>query len=272
MTLTNEQNYLKLVALVIASGYKSSSRAGNTYSLPGQSINFSLHGNTLPLLTTRRMFPAGVIGELAAFVRGAEDLATFRKFGCNYWDANAANWAPNKGKPESEWQIGKSYGSLWRNFHGVDQLGGVIEQLQINPDSRRHVVTAWDPSAEACLPSCHIMFQFYVRAGFLHTHMYMRSVDLCVGLPSDALLYAVLANLVARETRLRVGQLTFSFGDAHVYENHLEQFINVQARRDPLPAPTLAVADNAKVLTFEPDDIEIYDYEYHPAIKYAFNA
>lgn len=270
MVLRNEMLYLRLIDSVLDNGYRSESRAGDTYSLPGQSITYDLREG-FPLLTTRKIFTAGIFGELAAFVRGAEDLATFKFFGCNYWDANAANWHVNKGKPESEWLIGKSYGSLWRNFEGVDQLSACLHTMRTDPSSRRHVITAWHPAAEACLPACHIMFQFYVRHEFLHCHVYMRSVDLCVGLPSDVALYALLMHLVAKDVGLSPATLTFSFGDAHVYVNHIAQY-REQSTRLIYEAPKLRLSEQATTLTFVPADIIVEDYTHHDPIKYAFNA
>lgn len=269
--MKNEKNYLDLIINVLNFGYKSDSRAGPAISLPGQQITVDLRAG-FPMLTTRKIFTKGIFGELAAFVRGAEDLATFEKFGCNYWFENAQNWAPNKGKPVSEWQVGKSYGSLWRNFEGVDQLTNVIEAIKTDPLSRRHVVSAWHPAAKACLPSCHIMFAFYTRHGFLHCHVFMRSVDLCVGLPSDMVLYGLLMSLVAKDTELVPATLTFSFNDCHVYANHVEQFINEQAPRLISKAPSLQLSEQATTLTFTPDQAEILDYNPAPAIKYAFNS
>lgn len=267
----NEHAYLDLVEKVIEEGTLSNSRAGYTYSLPGQSVTFNLE-TAFPLITTRKMFTAGVLGELAAFVRGAEDLATFKQFGCNYWDANAANWAENKGKPKEEWRVGQSYGSLWRNFEGVDQLSNVLHELRADPTSRRHVISAWHPAAKACLPSCHIMFQFYVRYNKLHCHVYMRSVDLCVGLPSDVLLYGVLMHLVAQDCGMGVGTLTYAFGDAHVYVEHIDDFLNMQAKRVVFPGPKLLLNPEATTLTFHPADVEFVEYNCHPAIKYVFKA
>lgn len=269
--MRNECRYKELVWDVINNGYLSESRAGDTYSLPGQQITVDLRDG-FPLLTTRKIFTDGIFGELAAFVRGAEDLATFRKFGCNYWNDNAANWYKNKDKPESEWMIGKSYGSLWRDFEGVDQLRACLHTLKTDPFSRRHVITAWHPAAEACLPSCHIMFQFYVRLGFLHCHVYMRSVDLCVGLPSDIALYALLMHLVAKDVGLAPATLTFSFGDCHVYKNHVKQFQEEQSTRIMYEAPKLQLGEQASTLTFEPHQAVIVGYRHSPPIKYAFNA
>ena len=265
-----ERDYLNLVEQVITTGYFGDSRAGATYALPGESLKIPLDKG-FPMITTRKMYPSGVIGELAGFVRGAEDLATYERYGCNYWGDNAANWVANEGKPRAEWQIGKSYGSLWRDFHGVDQLKAVMSALQYNPDSRRMVVSAWDPSVEACLPSCHLLFQFYVRRDELHCMVMMRSVDLCVGLPSDIILYALLTNLVAKDTGLKAKSLTFFFGDTHVYENHVELFMNHQRIVEPQDSPTLLLAPDCTTLDFVPSDVQILDYQHGPVIKYPFN-
>lgn len=266
----NEDAYLALTQHVVENGYASPSRAGNTISLPGQQLTLDLRLG-FPLLTTRKIFTQGVFGELAAFVRGAELLSTYKHYGCNYWDENAAAWPPNKGLPKDEWRVGKIYGALWRDFNGVDQLANVIESIKSDPYSRRHVVSAWDCKADGALPPCHIMFQFYVRQSNLSCHVYMRSVDLCVGLPSDILLYATLLSLVAKDTQLTPAELTFSFGDAHVYENHLETW-ETQYLREAFDAPTVVLSANASTLTFEPGDIQVLNYEHHPALKYEFNA
>ena len=266
-----ENDYLNLVSQVISAGFQSKSRAGDTYSLPGESLKIPLDQG-FPLLTTRKMFPAGVIGELAAFVRGAEDLATYEKYGCMYWSDNAANWVENADRPRAEWQVGKSYGSLWRNFEGVDQLKSAMSALQYNPDSRRIVVSAWHPAAQACLPSCHLLFQLYAREGGLHCMIYMRSVDLCVGLPSDIVLYALLVNLIARDYGLKAKGLTFFFGDTHVYANHVGLFEEFQKNNTPAPSPELHIAEQATTLTFVPSDIKIENYTPGPTIRYPFNA
>jgi thymidylate synthase len=264
-----EYAYHHLTQTVIETGYKSSSRAGDTRSLPGQVIRIPLYGN-FPLLTTRKMYPQGVIGELAGFVRGAEDLATYEKFGCSYWTPNAATWPKNFGKQQSEWSIGRCYGSLWRNFNGIDQLASTISAIRNDPNSRRHVITSWCPGAEAALPSCHILMQFYVRERGLTCVVYMRSVDLCVGLPSDIVLYALLTKLIAKDTGLSAEELVFCLGDCHVYENHVETF-KEHNKQKPLQAPILILSPEATTLTFTPEMVELVDYFPRSPIKYAFN-
>jgi len=266
-----EQDYINLVGEVIDNGFIADSRAGLTYSLPFKTITIPLDEG-FPLLTTRKMFPAGVFGELAGFVRGAEDLTTYEKFGCKYWRDNAAAWSFNQDLAVEDWQIGRSYGAIWRDFGGVDQLKQVIQQLKADPLSRRHVVSAWDPAAKAALPSCHILYQFYARNGELHCGVMMRSVDLCVGLPSDIILYALLTELIAKDTRLKPKSLTFFFGDCHVYANHIEQFRAKQACQAPLESPSLALSSTATTLLFTPAEATICNYESGPTISYTFNA
>lgn len=265
-----ERDYLALVRNTINNGHRAESRAGATRAVPGAMLSIPLDQG-FPLLTTRKMFPAGVFGELAGFVRGAEDLATYEKYGCKYWRDNAAAWSENAGKPESEWRIGTSYGSLWRNFDGVDQLAGLLASLRNDPSSRRHIVTAWHPAAKACLPSCHILFQMHVMGNDLHCNVYMRSVDLCVGLPSDIVLYALLTELIAKDVGLRAKSLTFFLGNTHVYENHMATFLT-QMYRLPHRSPRLVLASETSTLTFEPQHVKLEGYTHGEPIKYAFNA
>ena len=294
-----EQEYLDLCKRVIDDGYRADSRAGATRSLPGCTLKIPLDDG-FPLLTTRKMYPDGVIGELAGFVRGAEDLATYEKFGCKYWHDNAAEWSENKGKPESEWRIGRVYGTQWVDwrvptaraqptpmlregipvttykeigeFAPINQIANVIDGIKKDPLGRRHIVTAWNPAELdlGVLPPCHLICQFYVREGGLHCCVYMRSVDLCVGLPSDIVLYALLTELIAKDTGLIPKSLTFFLGDAHVYENHVMTF-NQQLGRQVLESPTLTIRDGAGVLDFVPEDVHINEYLHHDPVKYQFN-
>jgi len=454
-----EYDYLRLVTRVIDEGYMAESRAGATHSVPGAMLKVPLDKG-FPLLTTRKMYPAGVIGELAGFLAGSTLLSDYEKLGCKYWSDNAANWEPNKGRPESEWQIGRVYGAQWINWrvatervqptpklrngivattlgiangdgrnaepslkavwgnmiqrcynpasknyyaygargvyvvdrwlefkafaedvkklagwdlkvtkdskyqldkdilgdgfaygptsckwvtaldnspyantkqytlqhtsgevftftspaefcreHGIshsglcqlwtgnrryktcygfkllevkeigkfapiNQIANVIESIKKDPLGRRHIVTAWNPAelSLGVLPPCHVLFQFYVRSNELHCCVMMRSVDLCVGLPSDIVLYALLTALVAKDTSLRPASLTFFFGDCHVYHNHVKEFLTKQAIRPIQKSPTLVLAEEASTLTFTPGMVEIKDYHHCEAIKYQFNA
>ena len=218
-----EQGYMKLLEDVQQYGEMRPSRAGNTIGVFGAKLEIaSLAFGDFPLLTARKMFYKPVLGELAAFLLGATDVAVFKMFGCNYWDANAAVWSGNLGCPVEEHEVGQIYGAKWRDFHGVDQIRKLVDGINSDPHSRRHLITAYDPSETyQCLPPCHLMAQFSVRSdNSLDCIVYMRSVDLCLGLPSDVILYAALLILVAKETDCSCGVLTFMFGDAHIYENH----------------------------------------------------
>lgn len=308
--LDYEYDYLNLVTDVIVKGFRKPSRAGDIVSVPGMSIKIDLRKG-FPLLTTRKMAVKGIFGELAAFIRGADKLATFKEFGCNYWDLNAKAWPPNAGLDEKDMCVGHIYGWLWRNWPtaelitdsdshgserveqsaecerlssvepnrqstttvGYDQLVELIKSIRLDPTSRRHILTTWNPAElkNSCLPPCHILAQFHCTGFLLHCTVYMRSVDLCLGLPSDVVLYALLTELVAKEVGYSVGTLTFSFGDAHVYENHINEFMGVQALRTPKLLPSIELNYDTDLFTFVPDDVIIKKYDAHPAIKYEMN-
>jgi len=268
-----EHDYLNLLQEVAEDGEVQEGRNGTTRSKFGVMIESrELEDSYFPILTTRKMYPEGIFGELAAFVRGAEMLKDFKDFGCNYWDANAAAWGYNLGLPPEEHLVGKIYGYKWRNFHGVDQLERLVEGLKKEPRSRRHVLTTYDPSETfQCLPPCHLLAQYSVRrGGILESCVYMRSVDLCVGLPTDMVLYATLQVLLAHEVGLDPGAITFMLGDAHIYENHLP-LLEEQLKRKPVPPPAYELLDGATPFNFEPCDINLIDYKHHDPINYEFN-
>jgi thymidylate synthase len=308
--LDYEYDYLNLITDVIVKGYSKPSRAGEIMSIPGMSIKIDLHQG-FPMLTTRKMAVKGIFGELAAFIRGADKLATFKEFGCNYWDLNAKAWAPNKGLDEKDMRVGHIYGWLWRNWptsasntdcnlHGserveqsaeckllssneskrqsnrngkYDQLVELIKSIKTDPNGRRHILTAWNPAelADSCLPPCHVLAQFHCTGFVLHCTVYMRSVDLCLGLPSDVVLYALLTELIAKECGYSVGTLTFSFGDAHVYKNHIDNFMGVQSLRTPMALPSIELNYDTSLFSFTPEDVLIKKYAAHPAIAYRMN-
>jgi len=206
-------------------------------------------------------------------VRGAETVNEFRNWGCNYWDANAKAWPANAHLPVELMRVGKIYGGQWRDFNGVDQLRCLVRDLKFNPDSRRHLLTTYNPAEldQACLPPCHLLAQFNVDKGVLDCVVYMRSVDLCVGLPSDYILYATLLVLLAKECGYTAGALTFMLGDTHVYANHVVEW-HRQKSRAMHPLPSFVLEPNATVLEFKPEDIQLNDYQHHDQIKYIFNA
>ena len=229
--------------------------------------------NRFPILTARKMFYRPVFGELAAFLHGAVDLRTFRDFGCNYWDANAANWAGNSHLNEDEWQVGQIYGAQWRNWlgGGHDQIEALVKSLIRDPNSRRHLLTTYDPTEDqACLPPCHLLAQFNISRGRLSCCVYMRSVDLCLGLPSDVLLYAALLVLLANETDYLPGSLTFMLGDTHIYENHVATWLDKQTTALSHELPTYRL-EPTTLDTFSPDRLVLNNYQSGERIAYKFN-
>jgi thymidylate synthase len=206
-------------------------------------------------------------------VRGCEAVLEFRDWGCNYWDANAKAWLANKSLSPDQWRVGKIYGGQWRDFNGTDQLRNLVHNLKFDPGSRRHLLTTYNPAEldQACLPPCHLLAQFNVDRDVLDCIVYMRSVDLCVGLPSDYILYATLLALLAKECGYTAGALTFMLGDTHVYANHVVEW-HRQSSRSMHPLPTFVLDPSASVLEFKPEDIQLNDYTHHDQIKYAFNA
>jgi len=267
-----EVDYMNLVDRVLQEGEDRETRAGPTRACFGTVLVInSLEDGRFPILTTRKMYPEGVWGELAAFVRGTERLADFKHFGCNYWDANAAAWPPNKGKVPAEMSVGPIYGKQWRDFNGVDQLDNLLRSIRNDPMSRRHIITTFNPSEEGCLPPCHLTAQFNVtNHGWLECVVYMRSVDLILGLPSDVILYATLLSLVAKECNYEPGYLTFMMGDTHVYNNHR---IGWQAQRahTPQELPIFEWLEETTLFGFIPDDIVLHDYKNQGRIVYEFN-
>mgnify|MGYP006262590133 CR=1 FL=1 len=191
-----EAEYNALVNDVVKLGDKRVGRNGPTRSLFATNLQIdSLLENTFPLLTQRRIYYPGVLGELAAFVRGATTVGEFKKWGCNYWAPNARAWKENDGiELDGDLKVGQVYGAQWVNWEktGYNQLAALVKGLKQDPMSRRHVITSYSPTAEACLPPCHLLAQYYVEGEHLHCQVYMRSVDVILGLPSDVVLYACL--------------------------------------------------------------------------------
>lgn len=269
-----EESYLELLEKVIDFGERIKGRNGTTRSIFGAVLTVnSLTEDLFPLLTTRKMHIEGILGELAAFIRGAQTLKEFKDFGCNYWDTNAINWDFNKGLPPEKFEVGKIYGAQWRNFNGVDQLVNLVNGLDAEPTSRRHILTTYNPAEVSwgCLPPCHLLAQYSVRnSKWLSSIVYMRSVDMCVGLPTDVALYSLLQILLANELGLKCGRITFMLGDAHIYENHLKK-AEVQLNRMPSKLPTYTLDTSTNIFSFIPSDFMLLDYEPQERIDYAFN-
>ena len=269
-----ELAYNALVARTIISGKIRSTRAGPTLSTFGTILKIDcLSRGEFPILTQRKIFLGGVLGELAAFLRGATDLKTFKDFGCNYWDANAEAWLRNKHATIGNMQVGKIYGYQWRKWDGyVDQLAELVTNLRTNPDSRRHLLTTYNPSEQhtACLPPCHITAQFNSKDKVLDCCVYMRSVDLCLGLPSDVALYAALMLVICGQTDHTPGELTFMMGDTHVYMNQVDTY-QTHAERESFPLPQYSLLPTT-IDTFVPADLKLINYQNAGVLQYAFSA
>ena len=217
-----------------------------------------------PLVTTKKVHTRSVFGELLWFLRGDTNVAWLQERGISIWD----EWADETG------DLGPVYGHQWRSWPTpdgghVDQLAKVVEQIRTNPDSRRHIVSAWNVADvdDMALPPCHTLFQFYVHDGRLSCQLYQRSADVFLGVPYNIASYALLTMMVAQTTNLELGDFVHTFGDAHLYSNHIEQ-ANEQLSRDILPLPTVKLNPNiTSVFDFTYDDIELVDYEPHPHIK-----
>jgi len=263
--------YASLCLQVMHAGGRRPSRVGGTTSLPGLSLKTARVADEFPIITTRKVFPRGILGELCAFMRGATDLQTFKDLGCNYWDHNASQWAPNKGLPKEEWQVGRIYGVQWRDWNGVlDQIQALIDSIKQDPYGRRHLLTTWNPSElpQMCLPPCHLLAQFYVNGTDLDCIVTMRSVDLALGLPSDLVLYGALLMLIARATNYDTGRLHFQFGDAHIYDAHLEQLRHQLRSFGSIYVPQMTLSATTDILAPSTSDFVLSNYFPLEAIKY----
>lgn len=277
---TFEHQYMNLLLHVGSVGNERPSRVGRTRSAFGLGLYIdSLTLGEFPILTTRRIYYEPIFGELAAFLRGATYVGEFKKHGCNYWDANAAAWPFNANTPPDKHYVGRVYGAQWRRWatsnhetEDVDQIARLVRGIKDDPYGRRHIVTCWRPDEFdlMCLPPCHIFFQCYVVDGTVEMMVYMRSVDLCLGLPSDIVLYAALLLLIAKETGYKPGILKFMFGDAHMYQNHGIQFVE-QSQRPIFDHPKYLLDVEATLDNFEPHHIELEGYKYAEPIRYPLN-
>lgn len=254
------KQYLKLLKEIRREGvFKGDRTNTGTYSLFGKQLRFDL-SKGFPAVTTKRLFFKGVAVELLWFLKGGTNTDYLHTNGVHIWD----EWADNEGN------LGPIYGYQWRNWNGdgKDQLAEVIEAIKTNPESRRLVVNAWNVGQlnEMAIVPCHVMFQFYVSDGKLSCHMYQRSADVFLGVPFNIASYALLTHLVARECGLEVGDYVHSFGDVHIYLNHLDQ-VDVQLSREPKELPTLRLnPEKMRVDDFELADIKLEGYEFWPKI------
>ncbi|PZA00730.1 thymidylate synthase [Gammaproteobacteria bacterium 2W06] len=257
------QQYLDLLRHVRDHGVEKSDRTGvGTRSVFGGQMRFDLaHG--FPMVTTKKLHLRAIIHELLWFLAGESNIRYLKDNDVHIWD----EWADANG------DLGPIYGVQWRSWPTpdggqIDQIARVVEQIRHNPDSRRHLVTAWNPAEvdRMGLPPCHVLFQFYVAEGRLSCQLYQRSADLFLGVPFNIASYALLTHMVAQVTGLRPGSFIHTLGDAHLYLNHLEQ-ADTQLARAPLPLPTLelnpAVDD---LFDFRFEDIHVTGYQSHPRI------
>ena len=259
-----EQQYLDLLAHVLERGAKKTDRTGTgTLSVFGSQMRFALD-ETFPLLTTKKLHLKSIIYELLWFLRGETNVKWLQERGVTIWD----EWADSRG------ELGPVYGYQWRHWktpdgREIDQIRQVLESIRTRPDSRRHIVTAWNPADvdRMALPPCHAFFQFYVAEGRLSCQLYQRSADLFLGVPFNIASYALLTLMVAQVSGLAPGEFVHTLGDAHLYVNHLEQ-AREQIGRSPRPFPRIRLNPAVRDLfAFRYEDFALEDYEPHPAIK-----
>lgn len=270
-----EQNYLNLLKAIIDRGSKREDRTGvGTLSLFGSRLKFSLEDGKIPMLTTKKVFSKGVISELLFFIQGKRQTKELEAQGVNIWKGNTSREFLDKRNLHDyeEGDMGPMYGSLWRDFNGVDQLKNCFDLIKNDPMSRRIMITAYDPSKTplCVLDPCHLFIQFYVNNGKLSCQYYQRSVDSLLGLPFNLMSYGTLVHIMAKATGLMPGELIFIGGDVHLYNTHIEQ-AKEQMYRAPYDFPTLKI--NKEIDSVEDmeslrlEDFEICDYKHHPAIK-----
>ena len=265
-----DEAYKELVMRVLIDGFNVPSRVGDTLMCPGLSLKVDKVYESFPIITTRKIYWRGVMGELAAFIRGADTLAEFERAGCKYWKHNAEQWDRNEGLAPDKYKVGKIYGYQWRYWgeSKLDQLKMLIDGLKKDPFGRRHVLTTWNPEQldDMCLPPCHLLCQFIMANDGLHCVVYMRSVDIALGLPSDLVLYGMLHQLVAQEINTTPFSLTFQFGNAHIYEVHRKQLMQ-QIMRIPVSDCPKAFSEKG-LFDFEAHKVDIMHYYPKETITY----
>jgi len=258
------RQYHNLLSRILEEGVEKSDRTGTgTRSVFGHQMRFDL-SEGFPLVTTKKCHMKSITHELLWFLAGDTNTKYLKDNGVSIWD----EWADEHGN------LGRVYGAQWRSWRRpdgttLDQISQVVQQLKINPDSRRHIVVAYNPGEieQMALPPCHAFFQFYVASGKLSCQLYQRSADVFLGVPFNIASYALLTMMVAQVTGLKAGDFVHTLGDAHLYSNHIEQALT-QLKRDIRPLPTMKINSNVNDLfAFRYEDFELVGYDPHPAIK-----
>jgi len=258
------QQYLDLLQYILDNGVEKSDRTGTgTKSCFGYQMRFDLQQG-FPLVTTKKLHLKSIIYELLWFLKGETNIAYLKEHGVSIWN----EWANENG------ELGPVYGKQWRSWEGadgkiVDQVTDLIKQIKTNPDSRRLIISAWNVAdlPKMALMPCHTLFQFYVADGKLSCQLYQRSADVFLGVPFNIASYALLTMMIAQICDLEPGEFIHTFGDAHIYNNHIEQ-VNLQLSRKPLPLPTMKLNPSVKnIFDFTFEDFTLENYQSHPAIK-----
>lgn len=258
------KQYHQLLQFILDNGQQKNDRTGTgTRSCFGYQMRFDL-AEGFPLVTTKKMHVKSIIYELLWFLKGDTNIKYLNEHGVTIWD----EWADANG------ELGPVYGHQWRSWKGadgntIDQISDVIQQIKTNPDSRRLIVSAWNVAdlPKMALMPCHAMFQFYVANGKLSCQLYQRSADVFLGVPFNIASYALLTLMIAQVCNLQPGEFIHTFGDVHLYNNHIEQ-ANLQLSRNPYPLPTMHLnPDITNIFDFDYDDFKLENYQFHPAIK-----
>lgn len=258
------KQYLDLMQDILDNGVRKTDRTGTgTLSVFGRQLRFDLSSG-FPLVTTKKLHLRSIIHELLWFLNGDTNVQYLRDHGVTIWD----EWADEHG------ELGPVYGHQWRSWpapdgRSIDQIAQVLDQIRQKPDSRRHIVTAWNPAEvdKMALPPCHALFQFYVAGGKLSCQLYQRSADYFLGVPFNIASYALLTHMFAQQCDLLPGDFVWTGGDVHLYTNHLEQ-ARQQLTRAPFPLPMLHIKSKpASIFDYQFEDFEIVNYQAHPSIK-----
>ncbi|MGX5271017.1 thymidylate synthase [Bifidobacterium polysaccharolyticum] len=260
--------YEDLVRTILREGTLKSDRTGTgTISLFGRQMRFDL-SHSFPLITTKKVYFRGIAYELLWFLKGSQNVHWLQENRVHIWD----EWAD----PETG-DLGPVYGVQWRSWpaptpedphHTIDQIAKVLDLIRTHPDSRRMIVTAWNPAQvdSMALPPCHALFQFYVADGKLSCQLYQRSCDMFLGVPFNIASYALLTLMMAQQADLEPGDFIWTGGDCHIYDNHVEQVLE-QLSRNPYPYPTMRIRKADSIFSYQYEDFEVVDYQCHPAIK-----